>query len=331
MKQESKPSEIDSSPRLLLFLSVDVVGSTAYKNKKRQADAVHPWVPVFYFFYRDFEGFLFRAIADAKKKLSFRGGYTKPEIWKRLGDELIFTVELAHNKHPLLYISAFREALNEYDRDLARRGLPLSLKGTAWIAGFPVKNVRVPIPKRWDDTEEPDEPQYEYDFIGPSIDLGFRLSKFADHRKIVLSVGLAWMLTKFTTAHLSLYFDGREHLKGVPPTAGYPIFWASRKIGGDTELRLRGVQQANYTDIHNYCEEFFADPRNETGKPFIENDSEFNEKSDDYDEMLQNARKLYTEIESAVPDSFAEAGDSLAHKQVVTEAGRIAGEAIGKA
>src|SRR3546814_5080236 len=64
------------------------------------------------------------------------------------------------------------------------------------------------------------------DFIGPDLDLGFRLSKFARPASLLLSLDLVEMLLAADNrADVVLYLVGREELKGVMFGRPYPIIW----------------------------------------------------------------------------------------------------------
>src|SRR3546814_20697194 len=64
------------------------------------------------------------------------------------------------------------------------------------------------------------------DFIGPDLDLGFRLSKFARPARLLLSLDLVEMLLAADNrADVVLYLVGREELQGVMFGSPYPIIW----------------------------------------------------------------------------------------------------------
>src|SRR6266542_2947096 len=70
------------------------------------------------------------------------------------------------------------------------------------------------------------------DFLGPDIDAGFRISKFALRKRLVASAHLAWLLYK-ERANCSgienqLRIVGLEALKGVWGGRHYPIIWFER-------------------------------------------------------------------------------------------------------
>lgn len=69
------------------------------------------------------------------------------------------------------------------------------------------------------------------DFLGPDIDIGFRISKFALQKKLVIDSKLACLLTKLETdlkennISESMRIISYERLKGVWEDRHYPIVW----------------------------------------------------------------------------------------------------------
>lgn len=140
-------------------------------------------------------------------------------MWKANGDELIFVSELSNRWHCESLINVFIEIIKKYDTNIrSRSDQKLGIKGTSWLAGFPVINHEVMIAFSKGD----DKP----DFIGPSIDIGFRLTKHSTTRKFVISVELAHLLCdSHDGSSLTFCSDGLHELKGVLSGVGYPIIW----------------------------------------------------------------------------------------------------------
>lgn len=225
-KKSLTPGELEAilTPQLRLFMSVDVVGSTAFKHRKALDGEAKPWLKFIHGFYTGFPEICWRNVGEAQTGGGPGTSLVKPYLWKALGDELIFSVPLKHPSYARLYLKAFRlsliEAINNWAGGV--NPLPISFKGTAWLAGFPVFNSAVPL-----DVETPLSPESEhFDFVGPLIDIGFRLSKFASPRKFVISADIAWLITaQGDAAAMKFHYDGRECLKGVLNDRPYPIFW----------------------------------------------------------------------------------------------------------
>ncbi|MEM9717172.1 MAG: hypothetical protein AAF826_11710, partial [Pseudomonadota bacterium] len=78
--------------RVRLFLSIDLSGSTAFKNSKEGQDrsegATPYWVGVFQNFYSDFPS-LFASHFERLKNSSVGSDFC-PKLWKAVGDELVF-------------------------------------------------------------------------------------------------------------------------------------------------------------------------------------------------------------------------------------------------
>jgi hypothetical protein len=244
---------------LVLFLSVDLVGSTAFKAAAKssepsprapspQADRYHQWLPVFTGFYYRFPERLAGCLEKESKVAKNINLGKAPAFWKPIGDELVFTKTLHEKTDAFWAIRAFRRAVLEYRDELTQKHPTLGLKATAWLAGFPVANVQIPIGddaalKEIDLDGEPllaalqlaqasfqsiRDKSKRVDYLGPSMDVGFRLSKLASTRKFVLSVDLAYLLSdthQSASDQFEYRYDGRVELKGVLGNKPYPVFW----------------------------------------------------------------------------------------------------------
>jgi len=204
---------------LRLFASVDLEGSTAFKqNPSNRGGRV--WLGVLLKFVDQFDQTFWahvgKAARDAKRKMPPR-----PQLWKILGDELVFTAEITHSADAATYVDALATALTEWNADVLaglkaippRNDRPLRVKGAAWLADFPVTNAVLPV----DGTHQ--------DFVGPAMDAGFRLAKLASPRRLALSVDLVWLLLR-QNERRSIQFAGRtRELKGLAADSGYPQLW----------------------------------------------------------------------------------------------------------
>lgn len=224
-KKSLSSTELEAilSPQLRLFLSVDVVGSTAFKHRKGQSEGSKPWLKFIHGFYTGFPGMCQNRVLEVEEEAQLKAKLARPYLWKALGDELIFSVLVNHPSHVRYYLKAFRNSLIEAIQHwTGENGLPISFKGTAWLAGFPVFNSAVPLECGQTHSDESDR----FDFVGPLLDIGFRLSKFATPRRFVVSVDTAWVIAAFGDAGgMNLHYHGREPLKGVLNDRPYPVFW----------------------------------------------------------------------------------------------------------
>ncbi len=246
----------------MLFLSVDLVGSTAFKNAERRKNLsiAHPWLDVFRGFYDGFN-------REFLNILSANGhNENQPRIWKAAGDELLFCMDLRSLEECWVITHGFIQALSNYRDILIKKQLPtLDVKGTGWVAGFPILNARVKV-------------QDKEDYIGPSIDQGFRIAKFASPRHFAISLELAYLISQGTDmtksmseyarqlSKIPIHVDGVQELKGVLGGRPYPkIVMEVRLDEYETEMKVlrQRPEAAARPDLREYCLVFFeqvADP-----------------------------------------------------------------------
>lgn len=196
-----------------VFISFDLVNSTAFKTKCAS------WPQIFQKFYD-------LSIETMKEKLP------SAAIWKTIGDEVLFFLPLS-NISQILEIpkNAFSvlEACVKRIQSEPKVGNELSLKGTIWIAY--VKDGEFNEAPENFLVKQPDLNSVRLDFLGPDIDVGFRISKFAFHKKLVIDAKLAYLfydcLPDVDKGALSQLFRivSYEPLKGVWDGRRYPIVW----------------------------------------------------------------------------------------------------------
>lgn len=200
---------------LRLFLSVDMVGSTEFKARfsGQESDG---WLPIFRTFFTQFPLMMAGQIGFA-----FLDDPATPaiDVWKVMGDEVLFTADPASADEMTAILLAVLRTMRLYE---ARHfgDLPLRLKGTAWLAELDGPNIRVEIP------ELSSGAGAHFDFIGPDIDLGFRVTKFARPGVMAVSLDvLEAILASEAGGAAGLYLLGREALKGVMFGQPYPMVW----------------------------------------------------------------------------------------------------------
>ncbi len=307
--------------KLKLFLSVDVVGSTAFKQSqprshhRNRCEDTGPanWLTFLSSFYRDFGSRLKLHLGRCLLSTGLTDGDTDkhvgyPSLWKALGDELVFVIELKHEKHLSVILDAFRHAINE-EIDRARAGdhpLPISFKGAAWIAGFPVCNAEIPIKS---DIPQPDgkTPVIGYDYAGPCIDIGFRISKLASPHRLVVTAEIAYLLaiTGSEMVHF-LHPDRPTEFKGVLGGDEYPVFWidcfrdVKREMWKSTikgeceterlELTYRGQEalspQCSKDALKTFLETWFERHQHLLIKPFVPRENPVIPEPPDYQQHL---------------------------------------------
>ncbi|MGZ6020399.1 MAG: hypothetical protein ACXWKO_17150, partial [Phenylobacterium sp.] len=166
-----------------------------------------------------------------------------------------------------------------YRCDLATLTEDLDVKSTAWIGMFPAPNAEVffrrgGVQFRTDSTDDAILLQAEMrdqwhagndrgdiirDFVGPSIDTGFRLSAWSTPRRMVLSADLAFLLTSSYSAEdepLPLHFSGAQKLRGVVGEQPYPMIWLPVGAGARVDVRddAIGRKLADPMMLRSFCE-----------------------------------------------------------------------------
>jgi hypothetical protein len=229
------------APVSKLFLSVDLTGSTAFKQ--RMFNPKSPWQKVFLHFYREFPQVLFQQQhGGPAENLAFN-------LWKAVGDELLFTCDLRNERDIFNAVRLWIRAMQVFTSEGLKEHTALGVKGAAFLATFPGPDHESTIPWRPDveesgrdvvllneeavGAEERDTTKYLFDFFGPSIDTGFRITDKSTPRYMPLSVEVAYALAivqnhhnsttdNYTSRDLKL-LDSLE-LKGVWGGREYPVF-----------------------------------------------------------------------------------------------------------
>jgi hypothetical protein len=166
-----------------------------------------------------FENFPLVLMGQVASEMIEEDSLPEVAIWKALGDELIFTCKPQSAEETTLLIRALFFSMAIYEREYLKE-LPLRLKGSVWIAEFPAPNIEIEIP------EMSEGGGRHIDFIGPGIDLGFRIGKFSRPSALVVSLELLEVVLSARNAKmLAFSLIGREELKGVLHGRPYPIVW----------------------------------------------------------------------------------------------------------
>jgi hypothetical protein len=309
---------------LRLFLSVDIVGSTEFKQASRIADGraaamTIAWLEPFLSFYQlsieQMDAQWARvcgemsAVDPKNGSDRFRFG-ERPVFWKGAGDEVLFSKAVESPVDAMATIHAFLLVMQDHRTRFADKGLPLDVKGTAWLAGFPVNNAEAVLPGGLPEPAEErlDDPVAEnyrllelhqaggrsapIDYIGPSIDLGFRLREYATPRRLVVSADLVWLLchahgdflerersrcSQLGVPHVG--YDGRRGLKGILGGQPYPLIWIEADPENDLDraedvLRGRPLSGASPSNtrvlaVKDYCALFLNGRTPLQTRPYI--------------------------------------------------------------
>lgn len=225
--------------RVRLFLSVDLSGSTAFKNSEdgeMRERASPKWVTTFETFYRDYPA-KFRT-NYANTKTPRRGNDNCPSLWKAVGDELVFCGRVTNCTSIMSAIIAFIQTLHDYRKLFMDNQTPLDLKGAAWLATFPEPNRAVELKNSSQEQSfltasealeaAADHEPFGYDFLGKAIDTGFRVAGFAKPERFALSVQLARLLASCGPGSgfdYDIRFEQPATLKGVNGGEAYPVLY----------------------------------------------------------------------------------------------------------
>lgn len=205
-----------STAPVAMFLSCDVVGSTAFKARAQDADGLASWVDAFETLFRELPLVFIGAMAEA-----FFEEDELPEsgVWKVMGDEVIFLATPRTAREAQLIAAAFHRCVVDYDRRLAERW-PLRIRGCCWAAELGRRNRQVEIPEMFGGSNG----RPYLDFLGPDIDIGFRLSACCGSGEVIVSPNLAESLAALPGDGLLRFRRiGDKVLKGVCGGQPFPL------------------------------------------------------------------------------------------------------------
>ncbi len=307
--------KIESNEDFILFLSVDIINSTKLKTINKS------WQNIITNFYINFQNIFYNQceyleiISNRKKRIKSVINIMPVKLWKTSGDEMIFITSIIEslkyqnknienkitiNKYYELiicYIIAFKNAIEIFnDKN------EIKLKGTAWVGDFPINNKKIKI-----EQHNIYNLGYQYDFIGKSIDIGFRLSKHSTLGKLVISIELAIILLRdkeimqkndipmnitLEYNNIKIYYDNRVELKGVLADLYYPLIWIyinDRLLELELELNYKSTPEK--TIFQKYLGEFINKTENRLHYPYIPGSVKgdlYSQKWESYDEELRD-------------------------------------------
>jgi 8-oxo-dGTP pyrophosphatase MutT (NUDIX family) len=228
-------SEQVSGTQFLVFLSFDLVNSTLYKSQNPAE-----WPIATQKFYEFVEDALRKRIGDD----------TKLRLWKYVGDELLLYWEISSLKELRTCLPAAHHAMRRTEDRLGML-FPdsksiLAIKTTVWCAKvgeLPPAALDVAKLTSGARDGQSESPVYENivvktgfqnkpsqpDFLGPDIDIGFRIARHALKHRVLVSADLAYLLYRDRasddTGEQGLRLVTFEPLKGVWGGRRYPILW----------------------------------------------------------------------------------------------------------
>lgn len=223
-QRELLPPDRVVSSAFYVFFSFDLVNSTLYKTLSGSR-----WPLVITKFYEFVE--------DGLKK-----HIPRVHLWKYVGDELLLykrieSLDDLRGCVPKAHVVMKQTIQKLHDLFRDTRTV-LSVKTTVWCAhahDVPPADIQT-IEKRPAPTyrnlvlsQSSGPGQDRLDFLGPDIDIGFRIAKFAARRRLVVSADLAYLLYRDRAENEGienrLRIVAYEQLKGVWGGRQYPVLW----------------------------------------------------------------------------------------------------------
>lgn len=218
-----------------LFVSMDLTDST--KLKSEDSDS---WIKIIQSFY-------------AIIRTAINENFPEFEIWKYIGDEVVFIKPLKGFKTINTFLDTVYDVQQEISETLSKRYEKLlTVKATTWIADVIIdKNVK-------DDSKDIKNILFYsdkrlLDFIGQDIDIGFRIAKYSYPKAVTVSAKLAYFLInqdykKITKTNLDNFkIVSYQELKGVWKKKLYPIIWYSKDISCIRE-KSESIPYEDYID-----------------------------------------------------------------------------------
>lgn len=206
---KARPSTDDAPvpPRVVIFVAFDLVNSTKYKTEDLKG-----WPAQIAAFYT--------AVDHARHARAPSG----LDTWKYAGDEVILQGRISGMADAAPVVRWAQAEVLTLIEGLSKTRCeqsdvtPLSVKATAWVAL---------VTDLANDADEFHLANVEFrpngsgakDYLGPEIDIGFRISQFAVRSLLCVSIELALLLAGDENVRLA----GHQPLKGVWRGAPYPI------------------------------------------------------------------------------------------------------------
>ena len=196
-------SRVVFPPDLILLLSVDIVGSAAFKADAVQQPGPPSWVQASEAFYTDLPAL----IEQERRQLSRDGLPTADslQLWKAIGDQLVFLARPADPHQLEGECLAFLKALHQAHRLMYERW-GFGLHGVAWA--FPEVGQNMVYRFQQDQLSG----GRGFDLIGPDVDLGFRLVALAPEGELLIPLELRRLLPR---QRLEVRLIDEASLKGI--------------------------------------------------------------------------------------------------------------------
>lgn len=216
----SQIDEFNSLNGFYVFFSYDLVNSTRYKTRNKAQ-----WLDVIRRFYELIED-------------GFQKWISEVSLWKYVGDELLLYKKIQAREELATCVSGayriLKDSIDKLHHEYTDTKEILSIKATIWCANITYIGVQENSRNSKKDyknivlKQNPDPQNKILDFLGPDIDLGFRISKFTARRRLVISADLAYLLylQRIEEDEIEkLKIISYEVLKGIWDGRIYPIIW----------------------------------------------------------------------------------------------------------
>ncbi|MFV1980927.1 MAG: hypothetical protein ACC655_07220 [Rhodothermia bacterium] len=199
------------SAPIVLFLSVDIAGATAYKVEHPASEEDDGWLDAFEKFFRLTP---LRFLGRVAQAFMAQPEIPDTSVWRVLGDETIFIARPRSPMEVQQIIIAFLRTIHDCNETIMSE-YELGVRGCVWAAQMSGRNRAIHIP----------EMHASYlDYLGPDVDTGFRISGFADAGEVSFSYNVLKALESLPPNDLLRFRSlGTKVLKGVITHEPYPV------------------------------------------------------------------------------------------------------------
>lgn len=181
------------------FFAIDIVDSTLFKYSVH----VNQWKDAFHYFFNQAED-------EIQKTFSSVSLEFKPVYWKAIGDCIVFKAKFKTPEEFLILAQNFMIFFTTFANEIKQK-YEIQVKFNIWHATFPNINLKFNTGGK-------------EDFIGPDMDVGFRLASKAIPNKCLITMDSVLLIASIHDASLSFIHLGWAKLKGVKSEQNYPIF-----------------------------------------------------------------------------------------------------------
>ena len=203
-----------------LFMSLDVVGSTAFKSQAVGEIESPEWLQVFEAFFREVPLIMMGQVGTAFEQ---EDEIPQCGVWKVIGDEIVLIAYPRTQREAELLLLAFYRTVILYDKKVFERW-PLRIKGCCWAAQISRRNRAIEIREVFGG----DSDGVYVDYLGPDIDTGFRLAGCVGRGQVIVSTNLVHLVSETCRGTgIRFHYIGRQVLKGVYKGRPYPLFLMS--------------------------------------------------------------------------------------------------------